>query len=244
MKILKGLLIYLITMSLKCEEEQQVSIEELKDRTHFENFDMVKSFMIVDVDPESLNTDTPKGFYYYFNMLSNKPSGIETTPNKFYFDMFYYNQSYPAEPKGSTDDETSLDLKTPKEIIFSESVVSNIKLKNNFYKAEVSISNNSCLTLFLFMDTREDTEFEMFENRHDFLFNMSQSSNNFHTSLEKYFGHSKDSFDIVYNDLETDQNEVYLKVVCPYFSVFGNKSVSLSINLIPIDEPFSCKIFN
>lgn len=241
MKKVNLFFLVILIFGIKNEEEQPVSMEELQDRAHFEDFDIHRQFLIVDVDPATLNSITPKGYYYYFNMLSNKPSDPNQTPNKFYFDMFYYNQPYSSDPIGPTIDHSSLATKTPQSISLEDHIVTNIKLNNNFFKAEVSISKNNCLTLFLFIDSQEKTDMTLFERRHDFLFDMSSSSNNFYASMVNYFGHARDSFELIYNDIESSEENIYLKALCPYFSVFGEKSIDLTLTLIPHDEPFSCK---
>ena len=214
------------------ELKDDIDIEELQDRSHFKDYSMLKKFYIVDMEP----INQSYYYFYYFNMLakSNRDEKTEVmTQNEFYFDMYYYNRKYPESPLGPTVDWTDEDATRPIKGEIKGKMISAFKINPDFYKAEISIPKNDCLTLFFFLDSEEETSYTLFPSRHDVYFDMRKSkANNFSEAVDSFYGHANESFDLIYNDLDYE-GDLFLKVVCPYFSNFGNDEISLSVQFIP-----------
>lgn len=235
--------VFILTQCILSDDNS--SLMDLLDRSHFENYEYVRRFLLIDPDPETIDTLNPLVYYYYFNILAEKPSGTETDnqhPQKFFFDMMDYNKDYPESTFGAKIDHSNLGFNTETEAEIGHNMVTDIVLPNNFYKAEISISENNCLTLFMFIDSHPLTDILLYKKSHDVLFDMSSSpNNNFYFSVKNYFGHARDSFEVVYNDIGSFSDKIYLKVACPFFSVFGENKIKMKIKLIPSNYEFNCK---
>ena len=229
----------MITPIISDENQPNINFEELLDRSHFKDYLIKKRFAMMDVEP----VHRLYGYTYYFNILSKSNLDDNTgknVENEFYFDMYYYNRQYPEESVGNTIDLTLSEIPMKAEI--KSHLATSIKIPNNFYKAEVNITQNDCLTLFIFLDSEEETKFTLFPERHDVYFDMRQSkANNFSIAVKSFYGHPKESFDLVYNDLNYKE-DLFLKVICPYFSSFGNDQISMDIKLIPEGYSFDGKL--
>lgn len=234
-----------LTFDFAFGEDSNSSLEDLIDRSHFEGYEYFRRFLIMDFDPSSINSEEPKGYYYYFNLIAEKvenEDSVEKHPQKFFFDMFDYNKEYPTEVFGERIIKNDLQLLSHEHIELGHHMLTEIVLPNNFYKLEANISENDCLTLFMFLDSEPLTDMTLIKKSHDVLFDLtSNPKNNFYFSVKNYFGHSKDSFDIVYNDIGSYDEKVYLKVACPFFSAFGSNKIKLNIKLIPSNHSdFNC----
>ena len=129
-------------------------------------------------------------------------------------------------------DLTDLEFETEKALSFTKTMVTPLKLKNNFYKAELEITRNDCLTLFLFLDGEENTKISVYPDQHDVHFDFRKNANNgFLNAVQGFWGHSRQSFDLVYNSLDKENAHVFLKIVCPFFSVYGDEQVDFKIKL-------------
>jgi hypothetical protein len=227
----------------KCSEDSKdnIDINELQDRSHFKDYSLLKQFHIYDMEPEK------KSYYYfyYFNMLAKSnldPDNTTMKENEFYFDMYYYDRSYPTDPVAQTVDWTEKDLTNPVSAKIQSKIISAFKINSDFYKAEINIPTNSCLTLFFFLDSEETTDYKLYPSRHDVYFDMRKSrANNFSDAVDSFYGHANESFDLIYNDLEFS-GDLYLKVVCPYYSNFGNDDIDFNVTLIPHGYDFQGKI--
>ena len=232
------LFISMIIMTKICEDmKEDIDFNELLDRSHFKNYSMRKQFYIVDPEPNHHQYY----YFYYFNMLGKTNKDPETqkeVENEFYMDMYYYDREYPKIPESPMKDLTQTDHKEPQKVRIESRIISTFKIKSDFYKAEINITNNDCLTLFFYLDSQEKTTYKLYPSRHDVYFDLRESKhNNFPEALNSYYGHSKESFDLIYNDLETE-DDVFLKVVCPYFSNFGSDSIDFEISFVPHDYKF------
>lgn len=236
-----------VIFNLSKGQDSNSSLEDLIDRSHFEGYEFVKRFLIMDFDPSSIGSEQPKGYYYYFNLMAEKvknENSLEEHPQKFFFDMFDYNKVYPSKVFGNRIIKNELELLKDEPIELGHHMLTEIVLPNNFYKLEANISENDCLTLFMFLDSKPLTDMTLIEKSHDVLFDLTANpKNNFYFSVKNYFGHSRDSFDIVYNDIGSFDEKVYLKVACPFFSAFGSNQIKLNLKLIPSNHSdFYCKI--
>jgi hypothetical protein len=60
--------------------------------------------------------------------------------------------------------------------------------------------------------------------------NFQESSNNtFNEMVANYWGHSKESFDVVYNNISTEQDHVFLKIMCPFYSHYGDDKIDINV---------------
>jgi hypothetical protein len=208
-----------------------VSSDKPATNSLLKDYTLQKQFYMIDNNKEN----SAKNLYYIFNMYSKSnddPNSDETIENEFMFDMYKYNKNYPTTTFGETIDMTDIEFEKENSHVMIDTVLQPIKLKNNFYKAEMEINRNDCLTLFLFLDSEESTKMEMLPEYHDVYFDFRNNSNNqFGRALINYWGHSKESFDVIYNDMPKDDEFVYLKVTCPYYSVYGDNTISFKLTL-------------
>jgi hypothetical protein len=234
------LILYLFSFISSETQKENIDFNELLDQSHFENYSLKKQFYIVDIEPEH----SGYAYTYYFNILGKKnksQNSDEMIQNEFYFDMYYYNREYPKIHNGIPLDFTQKDFSNPQNVQIFHTIATSVKLKNDFYKAEIDIKKNNCLTLFIFLDSEEETDFTLYEDRHDVYFDLRKSrANNFNDALSSYYGHAKESFDLVYNDIDF-QDDLFLKIICPYYSTFGDDKIDLNISLISHDYYFDGK---
>jgi hypothetical protein len=191
----------------------------------------VKSqFIIVD----SSTSESDEYYYYLFHLYSRTNHYHENHTNvedEFLMDMFHYNRDYPSTEIGPTMDHSLLDFgSSSSEMTISKTVLTPLKLKNDFYKLELEISRNDCLTLFLFLDSQEETKMTLNTEKHDAYFDFRKNPyNQFGMAISQYWGHAKESFDVVYNKTPITFEHVYLKIVCPFYSVYGDDQITFKV---------------
>lgn len=224
------------------DDDLPISWDEINDRSHFKDFYLKKRFLIIDLDPTTLNSFFPFGYKYYLNLMAKKNSLQDGSQieNEFYFDMYIHNKKYTDKTEGEIVDWTSTsDVLSPLRI--DHTTITPIKIKNSFEKIELSISENDCLSLFFFLDVKLETNVQIFPKRHDYYFDFrGNPGNSFSKAIDEYWGHSKDSLDIVFNDDEFEGDEIYLKVFCPYYSVFGKDQIVIKPKFLPFSSDFAC----
>ena len=222
------------------EKTEQDNTEHLKDRSFFKGFALQKQFLIADNNKDRTATQ----HFYMFGMHSKENVNEETdemVTNEFYFDMYKYKNDYPKTTIGHTLDLTDMEFEKERNVIIKDTLLQPIKLKNNFYKAEMKISQNDCLTLFLFLDSEENTKLEVFESRHDVYFDFrANKKNQFLSAFNTYWGHTKESYDLIYNDFPKEYENVYLKIVCPYYSYYGENTINFDLTLYHEFYNFNC----
>lgn len=208
----------------------------LKDRSHFKHYTLKKQFLVRDSNPENKDDKT---YYTTFNIYAkqNKDEGSgQLVENEFYFDMYNYHKEYTSADQGPAIDMTGLEFDKVSIFQIEDTMLTPLKLKNNFYKAELKIKRNDCLTLFMFYDSEESTKMRVYKDRHDVHFDFrEQGKTHFSHSVENYWGHSRESYDVMYNDVGEETDEVFLKVVCPYFSIYGENKLEIGLKLIHED---------
>lgn len=230
------LILMILGMAHTQSETENATEEELRDMSKFKDYSLKRAFKIIDMEPHHQYY-----YFYFFNMLAkrNQVAGTDMTlENQFFFEMYYYNRKYPDTEVGPTLDFTQKDLSSPQSLEIKDTMIAAIRVKPDFYKAELKIPKNDCLTLFIFLDSQEDTKYELDKHLHDVHFDFRENRfNNFDEAVQNYFGHNQESFDVVYNDLDYD-GDLFIKVVCPFYSNFGNDEIKIELKMIPKDYQF------
>ena len=232
------------TLTQDQNEDQKIDNENeevLNDQSKLKDYTLKWQFLMVD----NSGVATDPFHYYMFNMYAKSnlvPETNQKLENLFILDMYHYNRDYPKTLQGETLDLTDLEFEKPREMQISKTMLTPLKMKNDFYKAELEISQNDCLTLLLFLDAKESTKFHVDSKNHDVYFDFRDNAdNNFNVTVDNYWGHSKESFDVVYNDMLGTFEHVYLKVLCPYYSVFGEDNISFKITKFHEDYQIDSK---
>ena len=216
------------------------------DRTHFKDFYLKKRFMIIDSNPDtsSFVNGFPFGYKYFLNLMAKQnanDAGV-MVENEFYFDMFVHNKEYTDKTLGEMVDWTKPE-NYENGLLIDHTTMTPILIKNSFEKIELTITENDCLSLFFFMDVDEETTVQVFPRRHDYYFDFKDNHDNtFGKAIDEYWGHARDSFDIVFNDFDPQLEEVYLKVFCPYYSVFGKDQIKIQPKFVPFSADFECML--
>ena len=154
----------------------------------------------------------------------------ETAENQFIMDMYSYKGASPESPLGETVDLTDMAFDFPTEVSLAKSVVTPLKLKNDFHRVELLFSQNDCLALFLFLDVRESTKVIIGPQNNRMRFDFRENpDNNFKSSVDNYWGKSRQKYEAISNEMVGTFDHVYLKVVCPFYSVFGRDDLSFKI---------------
>lgn len=213
------------------EETVDDDIEEvLNDQSQLKDFTFKNQFLIID---NKSSSDQEPMHYYMFNLYAKSnplSSSEETAENQFIMDMYSYKGASPESPLGETVDLTDMAFDFPREVSLAKSVVTPLKLKNDFHRVELLFSQNDCLALFLFLDVRESTKVIIGPQNNRMRFDFRENpDNNFKSSVDNYWGKSRQKYEAISNEMVGTFDHVYLKVVCPFYSVFGRDDLSFKI---------------
>ena len=220
--------------------KQNITQSELIARSKFKDKVWKKEITTFDQDPQN----QPYGYIYHFNMLGqvNKDTvSGKINVDEFFFNMYNYQRGFPTILKGSTMDYNFEEISTPKSVLIRNTMVTTVRLKPDFHKAEIKILKNNCLTLFTFLDTEEYTDVRVYEDKPDVYFNMKESrANNFNEAFYFFYRGFKNGHDVVYNEFN-HKEDLFLKFVCPYYSAFGKDEIDLEISIITKNDQFNGK---
>ena len=187
---------------------------------------LLKKLQISEINPKTDLIHT-----YNFLFSGEYVDNIETSPNKFYFDMVNYSQKFTNIlgedinlSNGITQNEQHLEI--------GGFIIRNIKLPSQVSKVEIEIIENDCLTLFLFLDPSKFTNLNVIPDAYRVILDLQHSSiQNFSQKADDLESFTSGSIHKIFNNLGYQGESIFLKVFCPFYSSFKTHNILLSIKL-------------
>ena len=247
------IVLFLITMSLiKSSASQNTE----NDIFNTDNKSLENKFSI----RENKTSDPSNSKEYIFEIYSKEninPTTNKSVENEFVFKMENYEKNDPLniDLNNTDQNDKTLDLSTTDTIKnikldSSNNMIKTIKLKNNFVSIEFDITKNDCLALFLFLDSTRENKVQRNKDNTIIYFDFrGDSVNGFDNSVNNYLGNSQEEYDVIHNSLldEKSIEDIYLKIVCPYFSQKGEDKIEMSMTVntkLELTESKCIKIVN
>lgn len=203
--------------------------KETKSKNLLTDYQIKSQIILVDNKNEKLK----KSYYYQFNIYAKRNYSShenKTIENEFIFKMLDYDHEIPSKTVQSTIDITDIKFEEKYKLSIKSILMTPLKLKNDFYKLEINIPKNNCMTLFMFLDSKQNTDIiESTEGNHIYFDFRENADNQFTQAVDNYWAHTKESFDVLYNEMSSSYENVYLKIMCPFYSKFGNDQIQLEI---------------
>jgi hypothetical protein len=227
--------------------------ENVLDEDYIKDINSLEvKFLIKETHPDSGadNKDYIFSIFSKENMDSKLEKEVE---NEFLFKIENYQKDDPVTidlNDGSEDDKNLVDLSNEKEIkahsvVFNQNMIETIKLKNDFVSVELDISKNDCLALFPYIDSQKENKVKVSKDQTKVYFDFRENRiNGFDSSVESYLGNSQGKYDFIHNPLHENKQVkfVFLKIVCPYYSLHAHDEIEMTISVNKRTELTDSKI--
>lgn len=182
-----------------------------------------KDFKVIESDPKNTDMETKLGRYHLLNISKQEQFEYKFKMNNFDPDFIGKHDSVHYELNEDYFYQEKQNISMKGEILHS------LKLKNNFSEIEIEIIENECLSLFFFVDSTPETTLIVDQDKFEVIIqnefiDLNDELNNINILDNK-------KFQIVSNNL--DQEYIYLKGFCPFYSTFLSKSVIYDLQQIP-----------
>ena len=158
----------------------------------------------------------------------------------FYVAIFNYNKDFNYD--SDSYDKTFGNIEDPLNISISQETLVKVELKGSTEKVSVDVKNNMCLHFLVFLSPDPDIELHFYPKfglSHVILENDSGISQYLHN-----YQREKGDFrlDIDNYLLEENLENIYLRLLCPFYKKNEKDSVNISISVTKAMEPISSNI--
>lgn len=230
MQIKALLLIFYGWVCVLCIQTGVIGWEQNGEGMFQEMFPLRKQIQIIDPHPDNAQMSGKSGMYHEFDMYKTH----EDESDELMFGMSNLTKEFMAENQNLINVDRIDTFSQIKDLTLKDAAIYTMEIESKFSKLEVNLIQNDCLNLFIYLDEIPIADLQL--NSKKLLVKIKfdkTKKNNLESQVDALTRKIEDSMRVIENNLESDQEFVYIKLFCPFYSSYSEKQVKFHVQKIP-----------